>query len=327
MVIELMRVVAIESLQLPRDKVYELFNEIVGGGAELVLYDDKPSSEDELVSRVRDANVIITVSHPISRRVIESASKLRMIAVSFTGYDHIDLQAARERGVVVSNVPGYATESVAELVFGFLIAAYRRLLECDRIVRSGGWRTEGLFGREVRGKVMGVVGFGSIGRRVAELAKCFGMKVIAYDRSPWKTFKKEAAEKLGVEFTSLEELFRRADVVSIHVPLTSETRGMIRLEHLRMLKENAVLINTARGAVIDEEGLRRFLEERKDVTICLDVYWREPPVGRDWLFKAENVILTPHVGFYTREAIEYRVRVTMENIKAFMKGRPKNVVS
>ena len=322
-----MRVVAIEPLQLPRDRVYELFHEVVGGGAELVLYDSKPSSEDELISRVRDADIVVTVSHPISRRVIESAPKLKMIAVSFTGYDHIDLQAARERGIVVSNVPGYATESVAELVFGFLIAAYRRLLECDRTVRSGGWRTEALFGREARGKVMGVVGFGSIGRRVAELARCFGMKVIAFDRSPWKSFKKEAAERLGVEFTSLEDLFRRADVVSIHVPLTSETRGMIRLEHLRLLKENAVLINTARGAVIDEEGLRRFLEERKDVTICLDVYWQEPPVGREWLFKAENVILTPHVGFYTREAIEYRVRVTMENIKAYMEGKPKNVVS
>ncbi len=321
------QVVAVEPLQLDEARVRELFNEIVGPRATLTLYDRPPSSREELVERIRDADIVVTVSYPIDGEAIRRAPKLKMIAVSFTGYDHVDLEAARERGIVVSNVPGYATDSVAELVFGLVLCAARKIPECDRRMKSGAWRSPDLLGFELRGKTIGIIGFGAIGRRVAELAKCFGMKILVYDRSPWKEEKRRKAEEVGAEFVSLEELMSRADVVTIHVPLTPETRHMIRMEHLRLLKPGAIIVNVARGAVIDEKALIEFLKERKDVVACLDVYSVEPLPPDSELRKLENVILTPHVGFYTREALERRVRITFENIRAFIDGKPQNVVS
>ncbi|AEM39530.1 Glyoxylate reductase [Pyrolobus fumarii 1A] len=320
-------VVAVEPLGLEESKVRKIFEETLGRYAKLVLYDAPPADQGELFKRIKDADIVVTVSYPISGEVIRKSEKLKMIAVSFTGYDHVDIEAAKERGIVVSNVPGYATDSVAELVFGLVIVAARRVIQADRVMRTGGWRTPELLGTELRGKTIGIVGFGAIGRRVAELAKAFGMDILVYDRSPWKEEKKKKAEEVGARFVSLDELMRKSDIVTVHVPLTSETRHMIRYEHLRLLKPGAILVNVARGAVIKEDDLVRFLKERKDVTACLDVYSVEPLPPDHELRKLENVILTPHIGFYTKEALERRTRVTFENIKAFIEGRPQNRVA
>jgi D-3-phosphoglycerate dehydrogenase len=244
-----------------------------------------------------------------------------MIAVSFTGYDHVDIAKCRDLGIVVSNVPEYSTHSVAELVFGLTISEMRKLVECDKAVRSGG-TSQGLMGRELFGKTIGVIGTGKIGQRVCEIALAFGMKVLAYSRS-----EKEEMVKKGVKYVTLEELLRKSDVVSIHVPLTKETEKLIGEKELSMLKDGAVLVNAARGKVIDTEALVRELEKER-IYACLDVFDMEPPLPDDYaIICTKNSLLSPHVGYYTEEALERRLDVTIDNIQSFLEGKPKNVVT
>ncbi len=244
-----------------------------------------------------------------------------MIAVSFTGYDHVDIEKCREMGIIVSNVPEYSTHSVAELVFGLIITSMRKIIECDKAVRDCRGN-EGLMGSELFGKTIGVIGTGKIGSRVCELALAFGMNVLAYSR----TEKKELIEK-GVKYVSLDELLKNSDIVTIHLPLTKETEGLIGERELSLLKDGAVIVNAARGKIIDTNALIRELEKGR-IVACLDVFDVEPPLPSDHpILRAKNTILTPHIGYYTREALERRLEVTVDNIKAFLEGKPKNVVT
>ncbi len=322
----MVRVVVAEPLGVPAEKVHEVFREIVGDGHELVVYESRPAGEEELIERARGADVLVIVSARVSERVLHETG-VRMVAVAFTGVDHVDLEAARRLGVVVSNVPGYATEAVAELVVGMVLAAARKLVLADGLVRRGGWREELEPGFEVQGSTWGLVGFGRIGRRVAELAAALGAHLLVYDRSPWVGEKRALIERLGARIAgSLDEVFVRSRIVSIHVPLTRETRHLIRYEHLKMMPRGAILVNVSRGGVIREDDLLRFLRERQDVTACLDVYEVEPLPRGHPLTELPNVILTPHIGFYTVEALERRLRETMLNIRAFLENRPRNLV-
>ncbi len=323
----MVRVVVAEPLGVPAGRVREVFREVVGEDHELIVYESGPVGEDELIERARGADVLVVVSARVSERVLRETG-VRMVAVAFTGVDHVDLEAARRLGVVVSNVPGYATEAVAELVVGLVLAAARRLIAADGVVRRGGWRGELEPGFEVRGSTWGLVGFGRIGRRVAELAAALGARLLVYDRSPWVAEKRVLIERLGASVAgSLGEVFARSRIVSVHVPLTKETRHMIRYEHLRLMPRGAILVNVSRGGVIREDDLLRFLRERRDVTACLDVYEHEPLPREHPLTRLPNTILTPHIGFYTREALERRLRETMLNIRAFLEGKPRNLVS
>jgi len=313
-----MKVAIIEPLQLPRELILERFRSL---NCEVELYDTKPKSQQEILERCRGADIVVLVNTPITAEVLEKLENLKMIAVSFTGYDHVDVEKCRELGIAVCNVPEYSTHSVAELVFGLVIAAMRKILECDRAVREGRGN-QGLMGRELFGKTMGVIGTGKIGQRVCEIALAFGMKVLAYSRT-----EKEDLVKKGVRYVPLEELLRESDIVSIHVPLSKETERMIGAKELALLKDGAVIVNAARGKVIDTEALVKELEKGR-ITACLDVFDMEPPLPSDYaILNARNTILTPHVGYYTREALERRLEVTIENIRAFMEGNPRNVVT
>jgi D-3-phosphoglycerate dehydrogenase len=244
-----------------------------------------------------------------------------MVAVSFTGYDHVDIEKCRELGIVVSNVPEYSTHSVTELVFGMVIAALRKLKECDKAVRESRGN-EGLIGSELYGKTMGVIGTGRIGSRVCELAIAFGMRVLAHSRT-----EKDSLKEKGVAYVTLEELLERSDVVSIHLPLNEKTKGLIGERELSMLKDGAVIVNAARGNIIDLEALTKELEKER-IFACLDVFEVEPPLPKNHpLLKVKNTILSPHVGYFTREALERRLDITVENIKAFLDGKPKNRVA
>ncbi len=312
-----MKVAVIEPLQLPKEVVSEKFKEL---NCDVKLFDSKPANNDEVLERCKGADIVVLVNTPLPAETLERLETLKMIAVSFTGYDHVDIEKCRERGIVVSNVPEYSTHSVAELAFGMVIAALRKLIECDTAVRRSRGN-EGLMGRELFGKTIGVVGTGKIGQRVCELALAFGMNVLAYSRT-----EKEELIKKGVKYVSLQELLKESDIVSIHVPLNRETKNMIGEKELALLKDGAMVVNAARGGIIDTNALVKELEKGR-IFACLDVFDIEPPLPRDHkILKIGNTILTPHVGYYTREALERRLEITIENIKSFLEGNPKNRV-
>jgi D-3-phosphoglycerate dehydrogenase len=289
----------------------------------------KSLNEDELAEEAKDADVIMVVYAKIAEKIINSAAKLRGIARYGIGVDNIDLKAASKRRIPVANVPDYCIGTVADHAFALILALNRKLLLADNILRSGEygiWTSPSpkLMGVDLEGKVLGLVGIGKIGSAVAARAKGFGMKVMAFD--PY--IPKEIAEKLGVELVDLETLLKNADFISIHVPLTPETRGIIGEKELRLMKRTAYIINTARGPIIQEKALYKALKNGWIAGAGLDVYEKEPPDPDNPLFKLENVILTPHIAYYTKEAIWRLEMSAVEEAIRILQGKmPKNLVN
>ncbi|MET1128054.1 MAG: glyoxylate reductase [Thermoproteota archaeon] len=290
-----------------------------------------------LLEKVKQVDGLVSLlTDRIDCRLLEEGAKNRLKIVSqyAVGYDNIDVECATKLGIYVTNTPHVLTDATAELTWALILATARRIVEADKYVRSGewyrsgtGWHPELLLGMQLAGKTLGVVGFGRIGRRVAEIgAKGFKMKVIYYDivRAP-----KEEEERIGAEYVgSLEELFKKADVVTIHVPLTPQTRRMIGESLLKLMKPSAILVNTSRGAVVDTEALVKALRERWIAGAGLDVFDQEPlPEGHP-LTKLDNVVLAPHIGSATREAREAMACAVAENLIAFKQNRvPPNLVN
>jgi len=315
-----MKIVAIEDLQVDDKIVEELVNELLPSH-EFKYYKKRPASQAELAIRLANAEVAIGVNYPISGEAISKAEKLKMISVSFTGYDHVDLEAATKNGVVVSNVPYYATQSVTELVYGLIFALLRNLIKADHIVRTG-WTREGLLGEELYGKTLGIIGLGAIGQNVAKVGVAFGAKVLAYDIAP----REDIAEKLGIELTDMDTLLKTSDIVTIHVPLTASTRGLIGEREIGLMKDGAILINAARGPIVVKKALCKALSEGK-IKAGIDVYDIEPLPLDDPLLNMKNTVLTPHIGFYTKQALIRRTKIAFQNIKSFIEGKPQNVVN
>ena len=286
-------------------------------------YDSPPASDGEFMERIRDAEVVIAGRYGFSGESIRQARKLRMIALWQTGYDNVDLEAATERGIVVSNVHAYAFDTVAEFVFALALNLLRKVDKADMNLRRGlfDWRL--YVGEELMGKTIGIIGLGSIGRRVAQLAHGLSMKVLAVTAHP----SPERAKELGVRFVGLDTLLAESDIVSLHVPLTPETEHMIGEKELAMMKPTAILINTARGKIVDERALVKALNEKRIAGAGLDVFEKEPLPMDSPLLGLDNVVLTPHIAFLTRESIDECTRVTVENVEAFVRGRPQNVVN
>jgi phosphoglycerate dehydrogenase-like enzyme len=281
-----------------------------------------PPGSDEIVERAAGAAVLVTLYTytTVDTPVLERLPGLRLVATRTAGYSHVDVGAASARGVAVAAVPGAATQSVAEYTFGALLALQRRLFEAREATRDGRFEYRGFRGFELAGRTLGVVGLGAIGLRVAELAQAFGMCVLAWSR--------RQAEVPGVELVTLEELLARSDVVSVNVALTDETRGLLGAERLALLKPGAILVNTARGGIVDDEALRRLLEAGRLGGAVLDVLETEPP-ERDVLVRlasAPNVLVTPHIAFHTDEALSRQFDGMTENVLAFLAGTPRNLV-
>ncbi len=316
-----MKIVVLEPLAVSESYVRQCFSETLGEGHELVYYAEKTTDKDEQLERAKDADILVIANTPLLGEVIEGLDKLRYLAVAFTGVDHVDLAACRKKGVAVSNAAGYSTNGVTELVFGLLEALYRHIPECDKRVRQGGVK-DGLQGREIFGKTFGVVGTGAIGSRVAMVAKAFGCKVIAYNRH-----EKPELKALGIEYKTLPELMRESDVVSIHVPSNAETNKLISKEMIGLMKPSAILINTARGPVVDNDALAEALRSGAIAGAGIDVFDMEPPIPEDHtLLKAPNTVLTPHVAFATDEAMEIRARITADNVRRWLHGEQINKV-
>ncbi len=266
-----------------------------------------------------DVQYVVTVRARVDIHMLERLPNLRMVAVAFTGYDSVDLDACRQRGVAVYNVPAYSTDSVAELVLGLAVALARGIPGADQELRAGGWKRCGP-GTELAGKVVGIIGTGTIGLRVAELFSALRCRLVGWSRTRRESFEQVG----GVYVANMEDVLEQADILSIHVPLTDATRSLIGAAELARMKPTALLINTSRGAVVDQNALARALQEKRIGGAGLDVYAHEPLTTDSPLRLLQNVVLTPHIGFATREALERRARITMENIGAFHQGRDTN---
>lgn len=279
--------------------------------------------EEELIaelSKVLPVHGIIVGVDPITRKVIESLPDLKIIAKHGVGVDNIDLVAVKERGVIVTNAPGSNSESVADLTWALILAAARQIPKADRVTRQGRW--DRLVGYEIYGKTIGIIGTGQIGLAVARRARGFNMKILAYDKFP----NEKAAKEIGITYVSLEQLLKEADIITVHVPLTDETRGLIGRNEFEFMKRTAIFINTSRGEIVDEEALYEALKSNRIWAAGLDVYSKEPPIGNP-LLELENVVLTPHLGAYTVEAnLKMGMAAAKSIVQTFKGEDPENRV-
>ena len=278
------------------------------------------------VERAAGASIILTNKTPLPRTVIESLPDLKCIGVLATGYNVVDVAAAKERGIFVTNVPGYGTSAVAQHVFALLLELTQRTGLHSDSVRAGDWArsVDWCYWRtplvELSGLTMGVVGYGAIGQAVARIAQAFGMKVIAATRTP-------RADESGVTFTSVDDLFSRADVVSLHCPLTPETQGLVNAARLATMKPAAFLINTGRGPLIVEQDLADALRNAVIAGAAVDVLSTEPPAADNPLLAAPHCLITPHLAWAARASRQRLMDAAVENVRAFLAGAPMNVVN
>ena len=291
---------------------------------EVTVYDrTKP---EETVARAANADIVLTNKVIINREVIVQLPHLRYIGVLATGYNVVDIEAAHERGIIVTNVPAYSTESVAQMVFSHLLTVTNRTEHYAILNRNGRWSTNPDFCywdtemTELAGKTFGIVGLGNIGSRVAQIALAFGMKVKAL------TSKNADALPTGIEKASLEDLLATSDVVSLHCPLTEKTRQMINGETLRLMKSTAILINTGRGPLVDDQAIAEALEEKRLTAFCADVLTEEPPKADHPLLKQPNAFITPHIAWATKEARGRLIQVATDNVRSFLSGQVINMV-
>lgn len=288
---------------------------------DLEVFEEPPKTSEELKERIREAEVVIVGWSNLTRSVMNSAEKLRMISIWATTCHYADLEAARERGIVVTHVPGYATEAVAEYTFALLLAAVRRLTLADKHVREGKFDWRPFAGSELAGKTLGVIGTGAIGCRVAEVGRAFGMHVLGFDKYP----NPKRAEEVGMSYADLKTLLRESDVATLHVTLTSETEKLLGKKEIAAMKDGAVIINTSQGRVIDQEALVEALRSGKLSYAGLDVFEDEPPAKNNPLFKLGNTVLSPHIGFNTVEAEARCTDICVDNVAKFLEGKPQNV--
>lgn len=313
-----MKLVIIEPLGVEQEKLLAMAAEQLPESVEVVYYDTRVTNTETLIERGKDADIIAVSNLPLNADVIDGCKNLKMLSVAFTGVDHIALDACRRNGVLVSNCAGYSTAAVADLVFGLLISLYRNIPACNEVVRREGTK-DGLVGFELEGKKFGVVGTGAIGLRVAAIAQAFGCEVLAYSRT-----KKDVP---GITYTDLDTLLSQCDIVSLHTPLNDSTRGLIGKEQLALMKKNAVLINTARGPVVDSQALAEALNAEQIAGACIDVFETEPPIKKEHpLLNAKHVITTPHAAFATKEALVKRAVIVFDNITAWLNNAPQNVM-
>ena len=281
---------------------------------------------EETVARAADADIVLTNKVIISREVMVQLPCLKYIGVLATGYNVVDIQAAHERGIVVTNVPAYSTESVAQMVFAHLLNATNRTDHYATQNRKLRWTENPDFcywdfpHMELAEKTFGIVGLGNIGQRVAEIALAFGMKVKAVTSKP------AVALTTGIGKADLEELLATSDVVSLHCPLTNRTRHMINPQTLQLMKPSAILINTGRGPLVDDQAVATALAEGRLSAFCADVLTEEPPKADNPLLKQPNAFITPHIAWATNEARTRLLQVAISNVKAFLDGKPQNIV-
>lgn len=303
------KIVCVEPIGISRERAAAIAEALSKRDYEFVWHPDRREDAETLVERMKDADIVIISNIKLEAAVLAQCPKLKLLDVAFTGLDHIDLAYCQEHGIEVKNASGYATEGVAELAIGLMLDVYRHITVLDADTRKGGTRNNFL-GRELRGKTVGIVGTGAIGTRTAQLLQCFGCKVIAYSRS-----QRKEVLGMGIPYVSLEQLMQEADIISLHTPLTAETHHLISRELLALCKPTAILINTARGNVVDMDALAVALQEGRLAGAGIDVFEKEPPLATGHpLLKVPNCVVVPHVGYATREAFDDRIDIILNNL-------------
>lgn len=303
----------------PGDLSWEGFNSL----GDVTLYDRTP--QDLVVSRIGDAEILITNKVTITKEIMDQCPNLKYIGVLATGYNIIDTKAAAEKSIVVTNIPSYSTSAVAQAVFAYILEFANGVHTHNQSVQRGDWCNSKNFCYwthplvEIAGKTLGIIGYGSIGQQVAKIASAFGIKVLAYSRTPSKI-------QEPVKSVSLEELLQNSDFISLHAPLTPETTHIINEKTLQIVKDGAMLINTARGPLVDEIAVKNALESGKLKCFAADVLSSEPMAKNCPLLNCKNTIITPHVawaGFETRQRL---MNIAVDNLKSFLESKPQNQV-
>ncbi len=313
-----MKISLIDPLEVDRQIIENHKEKIESLGHEFEYFEESAGSDEEKIERLKDTDIAIITNKPLTSQVINN-TKLDLIDVAFTGVDHVDLDACKEKGIKVLNASGYSDDSVAELVIGLTISVLRKFNENRGNIFNG--ENNYLLGELIKGKTFGVIGTGNIGSKLIDLLSVFGCKIIAYSRT-----EKEEIKAKRVEYVDLPTLLKESDIVSLHIPNNKETKGFLGSEELDLMKEGAVLINCARGAVVDNDYLAKLLNEDK-LRAGIDVFDMEPPLPEDYpLRNAKNVILTNHVAFYTKEAMEIRADIVFDNLYQYLEGNIVNEI-
>jgi len=293
-----------------------------------VWEEDNPPSKEVLLKEIKEVHGILSLlTDPIDAEVLEAAENLKVISNYAVGFDNIDIEKAKEKGIVVTNTPGVLTEATADLAFALLLSAARTLIPADSFTRQGKWKSWGpklFLGQEVYGKTLGIIGAGRIGSAVAKRAKGFDMEILYYSRSAKPRLEREVGAK-KVEF---DELLQESDFISIHTPLTPQTENLIGPREFRLMKKTAVLVNTARGPIVNQEALLEALENKGIFAAGLDVFKEEPIDGNDPLLKSSRIVVAPHIGSATFAARGEMARMAAQDLLAVLGGKkPKNPVT
>lgn len=295
---------------------------------EVTVYDRTPKDDmGIIVERIGKAEVVITNKTPINEKILEHCPDIRIIAVLATGYNVIDCAAAAKRNIPVCNVPAYGTMAVAQYTFALLLTICHHVEHHSKTVHEGRWTTNPDFCYwdmpmvALEGKTMGIIGFGNIGQQTGRIAKAMGMNVIAYNRS------QSESGKAIADYVTLDELLSRADVISLHCPLTTETEGIINQTTIAKMKDGVILLNTARGQVLVEQDVKDALVSGKIAAAAVDVVSTEPIHENNPLYDAPNCIITPHIAWAAKECREKIIQVTAKNVSSFLDGKPMNVVN
>ena len=308
-----MKISVVEPLGIGKEQFETLRAEFETKNCVFEYYMDRNENPDTIAQRIGDADIVVISNIRLSAETMAKCPNIKMLSVAFTGLDHIDLDYCRAKNIEVFNASGYSTVAVSELAIGLMLDVYRKITEMDANTRQLGSR--GMFlGRELHGKTVGVVGTGAIGIQTINLLKAFGCKVLAYSRT-----QRSEVKALGVEYVSLEHLMANSDIVTLHVPATQNTAQMINAEMISLMKPSAILINTARGAVVDNNALAHALKDGKIAGAGIDVYETEPPLPENHpLLSAPNAVLLPHIAYATREAFDIRADIVMNNIHKWL---------
>jgi phosphoglycerate dehydrogenase-like enzyme len=291
--------------------------------ADVGYHDTLPDSADTLIERIKDAEHIINVrsSNKFPVETLKACPNLKSISIWGTGTDHIDLKAAESLGITITNTPGVAAIAMAEHALALMLAVARDIPRIDAKTKRGAWPRG--FVRQMHGKTLGIIGLGAIGQQFARIARGMGMRVIAWTRHANIL----TAQELDIEFVSLDDLYKRADVVSVHVRLTPDTTNFIGEREFGLMKSSAIFINTARGAIVDEAAMIQALDQGKIAGAGLDVFATEPMPENTPLSRLPNVILTPHSGGVTQEALDAGIQLAINNVFDYINGDPQNVVA
>ncbi len=289
---------------------------------EVCIYDSRALSDEELLRRIADADIVVNIraTSVFSRNVMKNCPKLKLISIYGVGFDNVDIRAASDFKITVTNTPGYSAVAVSEMSLALMLAVGRKIAQNDRTLRAGGWARG--YALQLSGKTLGVIGTGSIGQRMIQLGKSIGMKVIAWTFNP----SPERSVQCGVEFVALDELLRQSDVVTIHVLGSPQTNNLISKRELTLMKPAAILINTARGSIVNERDLVEALTNGVIAGAGLDVFAQEPLPPDHPLRNLDNAVLSPHTAAMVPEATLAGLAMAVDNVIHFLQGTPTNVV-